>query len=229
MRIIEDFIFFSIIGYIGEIIYCGINKRKSGKALRGPWCPLYGLGGLTILYVVKIFPKNIILIYTLGVIFASLIEYITSYILERIFHTRWWDYKEKKYNINGRICLTNSLLFGLLALILFYIYLPSKKQILNKININYYKIFIILIGLTMLIDGIITIIEAKELKKRLTIIENQEKLTKETLLKKLSKLKTTLNPNRLLETYFGNNLDKEKILHNYKNRIKNKKSKKTPK
>ena len=81
----------------------------------------------------------------------------------------------------------------------------------------------------MLIDGIITIIEAKELKKRLTIIENQEKLTKETLLKKLSKLKTTLNPNRLLETYFGNNLDKEKILHNYKNRIKNKKSKKTPK
>ena len=218
MEILSDFIFFSIIGYIGEFFYCGLHKRKSGKALRGPWCPLYGLGGLTIFLIVKIFPKNLLLIYILGVLFASLIEYITSYILECIFHTRWWDYKEKKYNINGRICIENSLLFGVMALILFYIYIPLKSLFLNKINILYYNIVIITLGIIMLIDGIITIIEARELKKRLTIIEQKETLPKEKLIKKLSKLKTNLNPNRLLESFFGSNIDKIKILKKYKNK-----------
>lgn len=216
MSIIVDFIFFSLIGYIGEFIYCGIHNRKSGKALRGPWCPLYGLGGLTIFAVVKLFPKNFILIYVLGVIFASLVEYFTSYVLECIFHTRWWDYKEKKFNINGRICLENSLLFGVMALILFYVYIPVKESIFGNTNMFYYNILFILLGIIMLIDGIVTIIEARELKKRLEIIETKDILSKETLRSKLSKLKTNLNPNRLLETFFPSNLDKTKILHKYK-------------
>lgn len=223
MSVISDFIFFSIIGFIGEFIYCGINGRKSGKALRGPWCPLYGLGGLTILWIVKLFPKNFILIYFLGVIFASIVEYLTSFVLECIFHTRWWDYKEKKFNINGRICLENSCLFGIMALILFYVYLPLKEMLLLHFNPFIYNVVVIIIGVIMLIDGIITIIEASELKKRLEIIEMREHINNETLKKKLSKLRTTLNPNRLLESFFGNNLDKEKILKGYKEKKNNKK------
>lgn len=215
MSILSDFILFSIIGYIGEIIYCGLHKRKSGKALRGPWCPLYGLGGLTIFYVVNLFPKNIILIYVLGVIFASIVEYLTSYILEIIFHTRWWDYKEKKFNINGRICLQNSLLFGVLALILFYIYLPLKELILTKINQNTYTIIVIVLSIIILIDAIITILEAAELKRRLDLIENHEKINKETLKSKLVKLKTNLNPNRLLKIFTPDNNEKNKLLEKY--------------
>lgn len=218
MGIISNFIFFSLIGYIGEFVYCGINGRKSGKALRGPWCPLYGLGGLIILYVVKLFPKNFILIYVFGVIFASLVEYLTSYILECIFNTRWWDYKEKRFNINGRICLENSLLFGVMALILFYVYLPLKDIFFGKVNILFFNIMVIIVGFIMLVDAIITIIEAIELRKRLEIIENRKVFSKETLKIKLSKLKTSLNPNRLLEAFFPSNVDKKELFHKYKNK-----------
>lgn len=215
MSIISDFIFFSIIGFIGEMIYCGLHKRKSGKALRGPWCPLYGLGGLTIFYVVNIFSQNFILIYTFGVIFASIVEYLTSYILELIFHTRWWDYKEKRFNINGRICLENSLLFGVLALVLFYIYIPIKDKIMSIINYKTYAIIVIVLSIIIIIDGVITVLEAIELKRRLDLIEEHNNINKETLKSKLSKLKTNLNPNRLLRIFTPDNNEKNKLLQKY--------------
>lgn len=215
MNILGDFIFFSIIGFIGEIIYCGLHKRKSGKALRGPWCPLYGLGGLGIYYIVNIFPKNFILIYILGVIIASIVEYLTSYILELIFHTRWWDYKEKKFNINGRVCLVNSLLFGVLALILFYIYMPYKNKLMDVVNIKAYNILVMVLSIIMLIDAVITILEAIELKRRLVLIEEHDSLTKETLKTKLTKLKTNLNPNRLLRVFTIDNKEKSNLFQKY--------------
>lgn len=104
------FYIFSIIGYVGELIYCSLNKRKSGKALYGPWCPLYGLGGLLITSVLSSFESNILLVYIVGVIVSSFTEYFVSLVLEVIFDARWWDYSFKKFNLNGRICLENSLL-----------------------------------------------------------------------------------------------------------------------
>ena len=84
MGILLDFIFFSIIGYVGELIYCSLNKRKSGKALYGPWCPLYGLGGLLITSVLSSFESNILLVYIVGVIVSSFTEYFVSLVLEVI-------------------------------------------------------------------------------------------------------------------------------------------------
>ena len=110
-----DFVFFSIIGFISEVIYCSLNKRKSGKALYGPWCPLYGLGGLLIISIVSHVPENMFIIYLVSVLVASFTEYLVSVILEMIFDMKWWDYSFKKFNLNGRICLENSLLFGVLV------------------------------------------------------------------------------------------------------------------
>jgi uncharacterized membrane protein len=211
LNFISDFIFFSIIGYISEIIHCSLNKRKSGKALRGPWCPLYGIGGISILYITKLLPENFIIIYISGVIIASITEYITSYILEKIFNTRWWDYSNFPYNINGRICLKNSLLFGILSLILFYVYLPTKQFIYKKNNLKTFNILIITLMTIILIDAVLTILEILELKRRLEIIEEKHQNILE-LKKKLTKLKTNLNPNRLLKIFTPENINKTEII-----------------
>ena len=104
--------FLVLLVFISEVIYCSLNKRKSGKALYGPWCPLYGLGGLLIISIVSHVPENMFIIYLVSVLVASFTEYLVSVILEMIFDMKWWDYSFKKFNLNGRICLENSLLFG---------------------------------------------------------------------------------------------------------------------
>ena len=213
LQYLIDFIFFSITGFIGEIIHAFVNKSKSGKALRGPWCPLYGIGGIIIISIINLTNKNPLVIFILGCILASIIEYLASVFLEKIFKTKWWDYSERKFNLNGRICLKNSLLFGILTLILYYyIYYQklSTRLLKNKIYIAIILIIIILI----IIDGIITIVEALELKRRLEIIDNKSD-NKNTLKENIKKLKTNLNPNRLLNKFSTEKDEKITIVKKY--------------
>ena len=226
LNIFSDFIFFSMIGYIGEVIHCALRKRKSGKALRGPWCPLYGVGGLFIFYFLDNFNGYPIVIYFFGVLIASFIEYFASLILELIFKTRWWDYTGRFLNINGRICFQNSILFGLLALTLFYIYIPCKSKFVSLINENTYIIIVVVLGIIMIIDALVTVLEAVELKRRLNIIEHYKKIDKETLKLKLVKLKTTFNPNRLLRKFNPLQNEKNKLLQIYYKKKSNFKLKK---
>ena len=201
LSILYDFICFSIIGYIAEIFHCGIRGYKSGKALRGPWCPLYGLGGILIILALKPFRNNIILIYLVGVVIATITEYYVSLVLEKIFKTRWWDYSNVKYNLNGRICLRNSLLFGILSIVLYYIYLPLKGILLEKIDIITINAITLAIAIIMLIDGVFTVLDALELKKRIDLVDKIGIKNKDKIHKKLSKLKETYDYKRLLKNY----------------------------
>ncbi len=223
IEILADFIFFSVLGYLSEIVYTAYNGRKSGKALRGPWCPLYGIGALLILFITKYLKRNILIIYVVGVVFSSITEYLASVILELIFKTRWWDYKEKKHNINGRICLENSLLFGVLTLIIYYIFLPLKQKFISIINPIVYTVVVLILTTIMLIDALITIFEAIELKTRIDIVEKTK--NKDKLINKLKKLKTTYSPKRLLSSFDFTNDEKTNILKKfYKIKTKHKKN-----
>ena len=193
-----DFVFFSIIGFISEVIYCSLNKRKSGKALYGPWCPLYGLGGLLIISVVSHVPENMFIIYLVSVLVASFTEYLVSVILEMIFDMKWWDYSFKKFNLNGRICLENSLLFGVLGILIFYFYLPLKVYMTSICDPLLLKIIVYLLFKAMCIDGLITIIEAFEVKYRYQLIKKIGLNNKDKLKSKLVKLKSSFNFKRLI-------------------------------
>lgn len=224
MGILLDFIFFSIIGYIGELIYCFLNKRKSGKALYGPWCPLYGLGGLLIISVLSRFESNILLVYVVGVLVSSFTEYFVSLVLEVIFDARWWDYSFKKFNLNGRICLENSLLFGVLAVIVYYLYIPFRVYLVSICNPLLLRIIVYSIFLVISIDGLITILEAIEVKYRLDVIDKEGTDNKVKLKNKLNKLKSAFNYERLINEFDFDNSDKSKFLKSFYS-IKDKMSK----
>ena len=224
MGILLDFIFFSIIGYVGELIYCSLNKRKSGKALYGPWCPLYGLGGLLIISVLSRFESNILLVYVVGVLVSSFTEYFVSLVLEVIFDARWWDYSFKKFNLNGRICLENSLLFGVLAVVVYYLYIPFRVYLVSICNPLLLRIIVYSIFLVISIDGLITILEAIEVKYRLDVIDEEGTDNKVKLKNKLNKLKSAFNYKRLINEFDFDNSDKSKFLKSFYS-IKDKMSK----
>lgn len=215
MNILMDFVFFSIICFISEVIYCSLNKRKSGKALYGPWCPLYGLGGLLIISIVSHVPENMFIIYLVSVLVASFTEYLVSVILEMIFDMKWWDYSFKKFNLNGRICLENSLLFGVLGILIFYFYLPLKVYMISICDPLLLKIIVYLLFTAMCIDGVITIIEAFEVKYGYQLIKKIGLNNKDKLKSKLIKLKSSFNFKRLIYEFDFDNKEKIKFLKKF--------------
>ncbi|HRF70682.1 MAG: hypothetical protein K2P14_09530 [Anaeroplasmataceae bacterium] len=124
--IFEQYIFcffvYAFLGYICEVIYCSIGQKKlvNRGYLYMPICPIYGCGAIIILLSMLPIKDMWYLVLILGIVLTSLLEYLTSYVMELIFHMRWWDYSKRKFNINGRICLRNSLMFGALVMIVIY-------------------------------------------------------------------------------------------------------------
>lgn len=124
-------ILYSFLGWCGEMIYCSIGQRKLCEKrgfLNGPLCPIYGHGALLVLVVLGQRWNNPISTFLIGMVLTSAVEYLTSYLMEKLFHMRWWDYSHHHFQLNGRICLLNSTLFGLACLVLRYVVHPRVMK-----------------------------------------------------------------------------------------------------
>lgn len=102
------FIIFSVVGWISEVLYVGIffeHKFVNRGFLHGPICPIYGFGGLSILLLPQSLYSTWVMLFFASMLFGTIVEYISSWILEKLFHTRWWDYSHYKFNIRGRVDL----------------------------------------------------------------------------------------------------------------------------
>lgn len=130
------FFAYSFIGYVCEIIYVSaIQKRLVDRGfLHGPICPVYGFGALLVIFLLKPAAHSIPLLFISAVILTSILEYVTGFLLETLFNTKWWDYSKYKFNIKGRVCLLNSLLFGILSLVSVRIIHPFLLLIIQNMN-----------------------------------------------------------------------------------------------
>ncbi|MCF2619998.1 putative ABC transporter permease [Oscillibacter valericigenes] len=121
------FIAYSTLGWCGEMLYCSIPKGKLCEKrgfLNGFLCPIYGHGALLVLYGLRGGFQNPLLTFFFGALLTSALEYFTSWLMEKLFHMRWWDYSHYKFQINGRVCLLNSTCFGLACVLLCHIVHP---------------------------------------------------------------------------------------------------------
>ncbi len=115
------FCIYSFLGWVLEVVFFALKKGRivNRGFLNGPVCPVYGFGMVSVLLVSHFaMPRDIsranpLLLYLFGVIFATLVELIAGWLLDHLFHARWWDYSREKFNFHGYICLKFSLLWGL--------------------------------------------------------------------------------------------------------------------
>ena len=192
------FFIYSVIGWSLEVIYCRLldGKFTNRGFLHGPYCPIYGTGATLIVLLLNRFYSNPVLVFTLGMIVTSILEYITSFVMEKLFKAKWWDYSNMKFNINGRVCLLNSALFGILGLILVYVLNPLITGFMESINIVYLNYIAKAISVIMIIDLTITITEVVNFKKKLSELrEFTEELIKQ---KKISNENSPIY-NKMLE------------------------------
>ncbi len=237
MSIIIDlflkFIIYSFLGYIAEVLYCSYLQKKlvNRGFLFGPLCPIYGIGALLMSFGLTSFKNNPILVFFLGMIITSFLEYYTSYIFEKIFNNKWWDYSDKPANINGRICLSNSIMFGIGGLLVIYIFDPFTNNLINFDSFFKMVLFIIIL-LLLIIDILFSIIIAYNLRNRLIVAEELKsekikmipKLFEKTHIEQLSKIKFISN--RLIKVYPNLAKDLRNELNTIKKMIINIKNKK---
>lgn len=109
------FFCYSFIGWLWETIYCSIKAKHFVYRgfLLGPITPIYGFGVVGVLYLIEPYQKNIVLLFFLVLILVTALEYLTSFLLEKIFHLTLWDYKDVPFNINGRVAVPVSIFWGL--------------------------------------------------------------------------------------------------------------------
>ncbi len=132
------YFFFSVLGWLWESVYCTAKERKwqNRGFLFGPLCPIYGFGSIIGLVYSDLNTLGIIdplpwwKIFIAGFLISMILEYPTSYILEKRFHARWWDYSNLPFNIGGRTSLITSMGFGIGAIVIVNYLIPFFEQAL---------------------------------------------------------------------------------------------------
>lgn len=194
-NIILLFIIYGFLGWIVEVCYVRIRSGHfyNRGFLHMPFLPIYAVGAVIISLTLSDLSSPLI-VYLVAVVLTSTLEYITSYIMERFFHTRWWDYSQNKFNIKGRICLLNSSLFGILAVIVIYIMNPFFLNVTSLIGNRIQVILINLFMIGLIVDLAYTLRDLNYMPVRdIRIISGKVKAYKDGKLRDLDLLAEELS------------------------------------
>ena len=127
------FVLYSVFGWVYESCLVSIRKKTfvNRGFLNGPVIPIYGSGGLLIYLVFWHDRNNLMLVFFGSIVMATILEYVTSLVMELLFHARWWDYSRYHFNFQGRICLKASLLWGVLAVAMLQFVQPGMNRLID--------------------------------------------------------------------------------------------------
>ena len=157
--IIFIFFIYSFAGWfmesIGGILF--VKKFINRGFLIGPYCPVYGIGVVMITVFLDKYKSDYFVFFSLTILICGLLEYATSYYMEKWFNARWWDYSNKKFNINGRVCLSNLCLFGIGAGIIEYYLNPIIISSLDLMSVKTRYVLSISLVLIFIIDAIVSL------------------------------------------------------------------------
>ena len=147
---------YSIIGWFVEVGLAFYEHKKfvNRGFLIGPYCPIYGVGCLLLTILLSKYINEPGVIFAFSIFICATLEYLTSYLMEKIFKLRWWDYSNMKFNINGRICLETLIPFGIIGVLVVKYISPFLINTVNSINFNVLVIINIII-LSILITDIL--------------------------------------------------------------------------
>lgn len=183
LKLITYFIIYSFLGWAMESTFRTICERKliNTGFLKGPFCPIYGIGATIMILFLSNLSNRPILLFLIATIVLTIWEYIVGVMLEKLFHTKYWDYTDHKFNFQGRVCLINSLYWGVLGVIFVKYLHPFIQNIVSKINHQLLTYSITILSIVFVVDMITSIIKVKNIKGTLEKIEEINKEIKEKL------------------------------------------------
>ncbi len=221
INILWYFMIYSIIGWMIEVSYHAVTMGKvvNRGFLNGPLCPVYGSGVLMVLMVVDLCGEwfgfetdlsraKVIELFIIGIIFATLIELIAGFLLDQLFHARWWDYRDRRFNLNGYICLEFSIYWGLGIAFVLRVIQPVVENIVSSIPVRISWIMLSAFYLIFIIDIVLTVLTILKLNKQLEKMRDME-----TAIQKLSGSMSEFIGTSTIKTVEKINESQDKVEH----------------
>lgn len=176
------FAIYSVIGWIIEVAYHAVTMGKviNRGFLNGPLCPVYGSGVLMVFAVLGLFGGDVEtmsawILFGVGIVFATLVEFIAGFLLDKLFHARWWDYRDRKFNLNGYICLQFSLIWGMAIAFVLRVVHPTFAALVYKIPERIGAAILGVFYVIFLIDLVITVMSVLKMNEQLRKMEELQK------------------------------------------------------
>ena len=187
-KIIFYFIIYSFLGWCLESIYKTIIFRKPTNSgfLYGPLCPMYGIGAV-IMIMAGTLSNNILVIFLMSIVIFTIWEYLVAVVLEKLFKTKYWDYSDIKFNFQGRICLKNSIYWGILGVLLIFIIQPSIEKLVELIPNTILMYLDVILSIAIIVDVGFTLFRIMFIDKKIRQVFEISDVIKE----KLAEIKET--------------------------------------
>ncbi len=175
------FFFYSALGWLVESCYCSVRPRKwvNRGFLTGPLCPIYGTGALVFMVLVepiRHIPMPVtaaghtvsvtgVAVFLTSLVFADIVEFIVSFLMEKLFHARWWDYSNRFLNIQGRICFLHSMYWGTAGVVFLYLMHPFFDRFIGRLPVKFVYGILAVILVIFLVDVIDAVRKAMDVRK----------------------------------------------------------------
>ena len=190
--------FYSVIGWIYESILCSAMEGRwiNRGFLNGPYCPIYGFGAVLDVFVLQDI-GNIFVLFYLGAVLACTLEYSTSWLMEKLFQARWWDYSSHQYNLNGRISLAGAVVFGIFSVLIVRLIHPEITNLTNALSASKVTFIAYALLAVIAIDCTVTVINVIGFNKRLRLVDMRLQITEIKI--QLSEIRTLITKLNLQE------------------------------
>ncbi|MBE5807037.1 MAG: hypothetical protein E7317_01680 [Clostridiales bacterium] len=180
------FFIYAFAGWCMEVVlkYIQYHRFINRGFLTGPLCPIYGCGAALITIAIgnlASVESGLVMTFALSFVICGAVEYLTSFILEKIFHARWWDYSQKPMNLHGRVWIGNLILFGLAGIAIIHIANPLLYRLLGLLSLRAREVVAAALLLTLAVDFVISFFVLKLVKVGVDSSEadNTEEISKE--------------------------------------------------
>ena len=163
------FFFYCFCGWVWESCYVSLRQRQwvNRGFPEGPILPIYGSGAIIILFATLPVADSLVLVYFLGMAAATLLEYVTGAVMERIFKVRYWDYSNQKFNLHGYICLSSSIAWGFFSILLVHFIHPPIGRLLARVPDVVVEPLAFLLTVLATVDVVRSVQDALDLKETL--------------------------------------------------------------
>lgn len=171
------FYVYCFLGWIFESCYVSFRQKQwvNRGFLHGPFLPIYGSGAVMMLFVSEPFKDNLILTYFAGVVGATVLELVTGAAMEALLKVRYWDYSNQKFNYKGYICLSSSVAWGFLTILMNEVFHPTILHVLEIVPEMADEIFVWVVSAALAVDLCVSIRDAIDLRNILVGMENVRK------------------------------------------------------
>ncbi len=164
---------YCFLGWIWESCYMSVMERRliNRGFVSGPFLTIYGFGAVSVYLILRPLERQWILLFFCGAVLATVLEYLTAVVLEAVFHTSWWDYTEKKWNFQGKICPESTVCWGCFTLLMFYVLQPGVSWAVRQVDVRTGKVVILVVTVIYGIDFVISAAAAFAMDRKIRKME----------------------------------------------------------